>query len=166
MSPIQQTYTDNTPSCNTSHSIENIQTRIQYLHQLNALLLLRVSQLEDIVHNITDNQESTYENIPDLEEITDEEDTSDNEGYDNIPDLEENTDNIEGYDDMPSLGEYISDIGEYDDMPDLEYNVDTDDDADTDADDAGDVGDQNAIIYHNCPLNNHPIYFNSSIVIV
>jgi len=139
MSPTQQTYTYNTPSSDTSYSIGNIQTQIQILHQLNARLLLRVSQLEDIVHNITDNHESTYDNIPDLEEITDEEGASDNEGYDDMPDLEE----------------YISDNEGYDDMPDLEYDTDTDD-----------TNDQNAITYHNCPLNNHPIYFNSSIIIV
>jgi hypothetical protein len=42
---------NNTTSCH----IENIQAQIQQLQRINSLLLLRISQLEDIIHNLTDN---------------------------------------------------------------------------------------------------------------
>jgi len=59
MSPAQQVYTPNYTT-----NIVNIQAQIILLHRINSLLLLRISQLEDVIHNLTDNAHD-FDDIPD-----------------------------------------------------------------------------------------------------
>ena len=59
---------------------QNIHAQIQELRHANSIILLRLSQLEVIVHNITNN-------MPALEGDS-EQDTDDEDAYDDMPALE------------------------------------------------------------------------------
>ena len=96
MSPTQLIYT-NMPQDNAN--TQNIHAQIQELRHANSIMLLRLSQLEVIVHNITNN-------TPALEADS-EQDTDDEDAYDDTPaleaDSEQDTDDEDAYDDMPAL---------------------------------------------------------------
>ena len=121
MSPTQPIYTnynmkhDNTTSNNSPSNTENVYVQIEELRNNNSILLLRLSQLEDIVHNLTNNLHQTnFDHIPNIED----EQRSDGEGSD-----DEFTD-----DEMPALegdsnNEYFSDEQYTDNCPSFINNT-------------------------------------------
>ena len=97
---------------------QNIHAQIQELRHANSIILLRLSQLEVIVHNITNN-------MPALEGDS-EQDTDDEDAYNDMPalegDSEQDTDDEDAYDDMPALeGDSNQDTG---DEPDTDNHHD------------------------------------------